>query len=356
MKEIIVKAPSSEYTITIGSGLLKSVPRRSARMFPQSRFAIITDETVNGLYGSALTAAFAEQNIDCRVFSVPPGEASKSIATFGQLLSQLAQHKYNRADVIIALGGGVVGDLAGFVAASYLRGVKYVQIPTTLLAQIDSSVGGKTGVNLPEGKNLAGAFYQPAAVFIDPVLLSTLPEADFADGMAELIKYALIRDANMFALLENGPVVSAHSSQLEELIIRCVSIKRDVVVADEKDTGERMLLNFGHTIGHAIERICARGSIPMTHGRAVAVGMAAISAAGVRKGLTKPGTTSRIEAVLQKAGLPFSCEGFNRNDILDAILVDKKNMAGSLHLVMITEPGESFLHRIPRGDMPDYII
>ncbi len=356
MKEISVNTPSSKYKITIGSGLLESVPRRLARTFPKSRFAIITDETVNGLYGAALTDAFAEQKLDCQVFSVPPGEASKSIATFGQLLGQLAQHKYNRADVIVALGGGVVGDLAGFIAASYLRGVKYVQIPTTLLAQIDSSVGGKTGVNLPEGKNLAGAFYQPAAVFIDPDFLTTLPETAFADGMAELIKYALIRDANMFSLLENGPAITAQSPQLEDLIVQCVSIKRDVVVADEKDTGERMLLNFGHTIGHAIERICAQGGIPMTHGRAVAMGMAVIAAAGVHKGLTKPGTTSRVEAVLQKAGLPFSTEGFNRDDILDAILVDKKTIAGSLHLVMISEPGRSFLHCIPRGNMPDYII
>ncbi len=356
MKEIIVNTPSSPYTITVGSGVLESVPRRLGRMFPKSRFVIVTDDKVNALYGAALTAAFTKQKLDCKVFSVPPGEASKSVSTFGQLLSQLAQHKYNRADVIVALGGGIVGDLAGFVAASYLRGVKYVQIPTTLLAQIDSSVGGKTGVNLPEGKNLAGAFYQPAAVFIDPDFLSTLPDADFADGMAELIKYALIRDTNMFLLLENGPVITAQSRQLEELVVQCVSIKRDVVVADERDTGERMLLNFGHTIGHAIERICAQGSLPMTHGKAVAMGMAAITAVGVRKGLTKLGTTSRVEAVLQKAGLPHSIEGFSRDDILDAILVDKKNMAGSLHLVMISEPGQSFLHSIPRGSMPDYII
>ncbi len=353
MKEIIVKTPSSEYAINIASGLLQSVPRRLAKAFTKSRFAIITDETVNRLYGAALAAALTEEGKDCRVFAVSPSEASKSIATFGQLLSQLAQHKYNRADVIIALGGGVVGDLAGFVAASYLRGVKYVQVPTTLLAQIDSSVGGKTGVNLPEGKNLAGAFYQPAAVFIDPALLSTLPDADFADGMAELIKYALIRDANMFALLENGPVVSAQSSLLEDLIIRCVAIKRDVVMADERDTGERMLLNFGHTIGHAIERICSGKGIPMTHGKAVAMGMVAIAAAGECKGLTQPGTASRIEDVLKKSGLPYSTEGFDRDDILDAILVDKKNMADMLHLVMVSEPGQSFLHRTPRASLPD---
>jgi 3-dehydroquinate synthase len=355
MNKLIVKTPSSEYAVIIDPGLLSSVPHRLAALFPKSRFAVITDETVHGLYGPALQAAFADNGLNCHVFAVPPGESSKSVAMFGQLLSQLAQQQYNRADVIVALGGGVVGDLAGFVAASYLRGVRCAQIPTTLLAQIDSSVGGKTGVNLPEGKNLAGAFHQPAAVYIDPALLSTLPAADFADGMAELIKYALIRDPVMFALLENEPPLSARSPMLEDLIVRCVSIKRDVVMADEKDTGERMLLNFGHTIGHGVERICARQGLPMTHGKAVAMGMAAMAAAGERHGLTKPGTASRIEAVLQKSGLPCGLDGFDRRDILDGVLVDKKNLADSLTLVMVSEPGQSFLHRIPRGDMSDYL-
>ncbi len=353
MKELVVKTPSSKYAITVSHGLLSSVPQRLAAAYPKSRFAVITDESVRGLYGSALEANLAALGRDCRVFSVPPGEASKSIATFGLLLSQLAQHKYNRADVIVALGGGVVGDLAGFVAASYLRGVRCVQVPTTLLAQIDSSVGGKTGVNLPEGKNLVGAFHQPAAVYIDPDVLATLPEAGFADGMAELIKYALIRDANMFALLENGTVVTAHSPQLVDLIVRCVSIKRNVVMADEKDTGERMLLNFGHTIGHAIEKISSKKGLSMTHGKAVAMGMVAIAAAGECKGLTHPGTASRIEDVLKKNGLPYSTEGFDREEILDAILVDKKNMADMLNLVMVSEPGQSFLHCIPRTSLPD---
>jgi 3-dehydroquinate synthase len=354
MNKLVVKTKTSEYTIIIAPGLMASVPQRLMTMFPKSRFAVITDETVRRLFGPPLEEAFAQAG-RCHVFTIPPGEASKNIAAFGQLLSQLAQHKFNRADVIVALGGGVVGDLAGFIAACYLRGVQCVQIPTTLLAQIDSSVGGKTGVNLPEGKNLAGAFHQPSAVFIDPALLSTLPDADFADGMAELIKYALIRDSNMFALLENEPPVTADSSQLESLIVRCVSIKRDVVMADEKDTGERMLLNFGHTIGHAIERICAKQGVPMTHGKAIAMGMVAIAAAGECKGLTKPGTASRIEDVLYKTGLPSSLAGFDREDILDAILVDKKNMADMLHLVMVSEPGRSFLHRIPSATLPDYL-
>ncbi len=355
MKELVVKTQTSEYVIAVSPGLLKTVPQLLAAAYPRSRFAVITDETVRSLYGAALEAAFEQAGSGSHMFTVPPGEASKSVTMFGCLLSQLAQNQFNRADVVVALGGGVVGDLAGFVASAYLRGVRCVQLPTTLLAQIDSSVGGKTGVNLPEGKNLAGAFHQPAAVYIDPAVLHTLPEPDFADGMAELIKYALIRDADMFDLLENGSRITAQSPLLEDLIIRCVSIKRDVVMADEKDTGERMLLNFGHTIGHGVERICARKHIPMTHGKAVAIGMSAITAASERKGLTKPGTAARIETVLEKAGLPHSIAGFNRQDILDAILVDKKNMAGTLHLVLLKEPGQSFLHPVPREEMPDYL-
>jgi 3-dehydroquinate synthase len=192
-------------------------------------------------------------------------------------------------------------------------------------------------------------------VYIDPSLLATLPESDFTDGMAELIKYALIRDATMFALLENGPRITAQSPRLERLIERCVSIKRDVVTADEKDTGERMVLNFGHTIGHAIERVFAQKGIPMTHGRAVAMGMAAIAAAGERHSLTLPGTASRIEYVLEKNSLPYSIKGLNKSELLDAILVDKKNMADKLNLVMIREPGQSFLHPIERASLPEYL-
>jgi 3-dehydroquinate synthase len=355
MKELVVKTQTSEYVIAVSPGLLKLVPQRLAAAYPHSRFAVITDEAVRGLYGAALEAAFEQAGLGFYVLTVPPGEASKSIATFGYLLSQLAQHQFNRADVIVALGGGVVGDLAGFVASAYLRGVKCVQVPTTLLAQIDSSVGGKTGVNLPEGKNLAGAFHQPAAVYIDPAVLQTLPGPDFADGMAELIKYALIRDADMFGMLENGADITAQSPLLEDLIVRCVSIKRDVVMADEKDIGERMLLNFGHTIGHGIERISARKGISMTHGKAVAMGMAAITAASERKGLTTPGTAARIDTALKKAGLPHSIADFDRQDILEGILVDKKNMAGTLHLVLIREPGQSFLHPVPSEEMPNYL-
>jgi 3-dehydroquinate synthase len=355
MNTLTMRAGTCEYPVYIEKGLLPSVPERLKEVFPKSRFAIITDDNVNALYGKSVTASFEAAGLRHDLLSVKPGEGAKSIDVFSRLLSELAQRGYNRADVIVALGGGVVGDLSGFVAAVFLRGLRCVQVPTTLLAQIDSAVGGKTAINLPEGKNLVGAFHQPSAVFVDTSLLQTLPEADFADGMSELIKYALIRDADMFTELEQNSAIHADSDILASWITKCLSIKRDVVAADEKDTGERMLLNFGHTIGHGIERICAAQKRPMTHGRAVAIGMAAITAASEHMGLTKAGTAQRIIAVLKKMGLPYDISAYDKEEILKGILVDKKNVADKLNLVLISGPGQSFLHRIPGSDAKSYI-
>ena len=355
MNTLTMHAGTVSYPVFIENGLLPSVPDRLKAMFPKSRFALITDDNVNRLYGKSVCTAFNEAGLRHDLFTVTPGEASKCVDTFARLLSGLAQNGYNRADVIVALGGGIVGDLAGFVAAVYLRGLRVVQIPTTLLSQIDSSVGGKTGINLPEGKNLVGAFHQPSAVFVDSALLQTLPEADFSGGMAELIKYALIRDEQMFSELERHDPVNANSDILADWITRCLSIKRDVVAADEKDNGERMLLNFGHTIGHGIERLCAKQNRPMTHGRAVAVGMTAITAASESMGLTQAGTAQRIITVLQKYSLPHDISVFDKDEIIKGILVDKKTMADCITLVLISEPGASFLHCIPQSDAKSFI-
>ncbi len=355
MNTLTMRAGTCEYPVYIEKGLLQSVPGKLKELFPKSRFAIITDDNVNALYGQSVTDSFEAAGLRYDLLAVKPGEGAKSTAVFARLLSELAQRSYNRADVIVALGGGVVGDLSGFVAAVFLRGLRCVQIPTTLLAQIDSAVGGKTAINLPEGKNLVGAFHQPSAVFVDSSLLQTLPAADFADGMSELIKYALIRDADMFTELENCGAIHADSDILPAWISKCLSIKRDVVAADEKDTGERMLLNFGHTIGHGIERLCAAQKRPMTHGRAVAIGMVAITEASERMELTQTGTAQRIISVLQKAGLPHDISAYDKDEILKGILVDKKNVADKLNLVLIKEPGQSFLHRIPGSDAKRFI-
>ncbi|MFA5675613.1 MAG: 3-dehydroquinate synthase [Christensenellales bacterium] len=355
MNMLTIKTGTSVYRVYIGKGLLYVLPDRLKQLFPESRFVIITDTTVFNLYGNKLKQYFSDEGLDCHVLTVEPGEGSKRIETLSRLLSALAQRGYNRADVIIALGGGVVGDLAGFTAAVYLRGIRYVQAPTTLLAQIDSSIGGKTAVNLPEGKNLAGAFYQPSAVFADTDVLKTLPEEEFANGMAEIIKHSLIKDASMFVSLEEGEAINAHSDSLEGLIVANLAIKRDVVAVDERDKGERMLLNFGHTIGHGIERCCAALDTPVTHGKAVAMGMAAIAAAGERAELTAEGTTARIIKVLEKAGLPHDISKFDKDEIIKGIFIDKKNVADTLNLVMIKSPGNSFLYNIPRHDVRRFI-
>jgi 3-dehydroquinate synthase len=355
MKEILIRTAGGHSTVQVGAGLRLGLAGQLRSTFPHSRFAVVTDEHVAPLYGTELAEGLLAVGAEYRIFTVSPGEGSKSMGTLSHLLSEFAQHGFTRSDVVVALGGGVVGDLAGFAAAVYLRGVPVVQVPTTLLAQIDSAVGGKTAVNLPEGKNLAGAFYQPSLVCADTETLQTLPEAVFAEGMAELIKYALIRDADMFDRLERGSVVTSSSPELIELVSRCVDIKRAVVEADERDTGERMVLNFGHTIGHSIEKLCAWRGLPMSHGRGVALGMAAITRTGERMGLTANGTTARVVAVLKRYGLPHDIGEYDTDELLRGIAVDKKNLAAKLNLVLISEPGEAFLHRIDPHEMESYL-
>ncbi len=349
-----IKAGTSDYNVNIESGLRHSIAKELKKAYPKSRFAVITDDNVFSIYGRQIKESFTAQGLDHEIISVAPGEKTKSFGVLADIASRLAQAKYNRADVIVAIGGGVVGDLAGFAASVFLRGISYVQVPTTLLSQIDSSVGGKTAVNIPEGKNLVGAFYHPKAVYIDTEFLQTLSSEIFADGMAEMIKYALIRDKEMFGILEQNDI-SAKSEMLKDMIIRCLAIKRDVVAADEKDKGERMILNFGHTIGHSLERICAGTKRNITHGQGVACGMAVITAASERLGETQKGSTARIVDVLKKNGLPFSIDDFDKQDILNGIFVDKKNVADKLNIILIKKPGSVFIKQITKQEMTNYL-
>lgn len=355
MKSITVKTTRNEYNLTVGAGFKSKIAQFLKRDYPKSKFVIITDDNVAALYKDEITKTFEEHGLRFDVISISPGEPAKCMAMFEQIMSFLAQQSYNRADVIVALGGGVVGDLAGFVASTYLRGVSFVQIPTTLLAQIDSSIGGKTAINIPEGKNLVGAFYQPSAVYIDMEYLHTLKDEDFADGMAELVKYAVIKDAQMFEVLENESAINADSPILQDLIVKCLKIKRDVVTMDEFDKGERMKLNYGHTIGHGLERMCAQSGTQITHGQGVARGMGAITAASERKGQTQEGTTKRIIAVLKKQRLPTDIDGFDRSEIIKGILVDKKNIADKLNIILIEQIGKAFIHEIDSSDIERYI-
>ena len=356
MYSMTIRTKQNEYKVSVGRGYRDSIAKMIMQDYPKSKFAVITDENVAKLYLDEFIDEFVSNKKQVEVIALEPGEKSKSINNFEKIVRTLAKKNFNRADVIVALGGGVVGDLAGFAASAFLRGVSYVQVPTTLLAQIDSSVGGKTAVNIPEGKNLVGAFYHPSAVYIDMDFLKTLKETDFADGMAELIKYSLIKDEQMFRLLELSEKINADSEVLQELVIKCLEIKRDVVMEDELDKGERMKLNFGHTIGHGLERLCAKSAVAMTHGQGVARGMAAITAASERMGHTLPGTADRIAAVLEKQGLPTSISEFDKDELLSGILVDKKNIADKINLILIEKPGASFIHTIGALEAERFIV
>ena len=277
MAQLRFNLPSGSYPIIITKG---GMATELKKLISGRQACIITDSMLAPLYGNKLS-----KDLNCGLITVPSGEQSKSWAQVGELLTQFAEQGLSRSDVIIALGGGVIGDLAGFASAVYLRGVDYIQVPTTLLAQIDSSMGGKTGVNLDSGKNLVGAFHQPKAVVSDISVLDTMPLADFIDGLAEMIKYGFIHDASILDDLQKYSGIEELKANLESLILKCCTIKKNVVEEDEHDTGIRMTLNFGHTLGHAIEK-----SSGLSHGRSVSLGMIMISQIAVGKGLVEKET------------------------------------------------------------------
>lgn len=301
---------------------------------------IVTDETVAELYLDRCIQTVSNAGYEVHGFVVEPGEHSKSGEVYLALLGALAEIPLTRADAIIALGGGVVGDLAGFAAATYLRGISVIQVPTTLLAAVDSSVGGKTAINLPEGKNLAGAFHQPALVWQDTGLLETLPEDIYLDGMAEVIKYGIIADASLFALLRDPAYVKSH---LGEIIETCVAIKRRFVEEDEHDTGIRQMLNFGHTIGHAIE---IASDFQISHGFAVAKGMAYIADIAVRENWCDQATRDAIIHMLKTYDYDLSAD-FDKEVLADIMRTDKKRKGSFLDLVVPVSIGTCRLERIP---------
>lgn len=326
------------YSVVVGSGLLSSCGEYVRAVSKAKVAAIVTDDNVAPLYAQTVEDSLRAQGFETAMYVIPHGEQSKCLDSLGKLYSFFSQAGLTRSDVIIALGGGVVGDLAGFAAATYLRGVRYVQIPTTLLAQVDSSVGGKTAVDIPEGKNLAGAFWQPSLVLCDVDTLKTLPPETFSDGAAEVVKYGAIWDDGLFDRLYDG----ALETDTAAIIARCIEIKRDVVEKDEFDTGVRALLNFGHTLGHAIER---ESGYTVPHGRAVAVGMVLLTQAAERNGLTKQGCTDRIAACLTRYGLPTSCD-YSLEKLYPHCLSDKKREGSDITLVLLKEIGTAYTHRI----------
>lgn len=336
---LTVDLGDKSYPIYIEKGILSQAGTYLEKMFSGKKIFIVSDDNVFPLYAETLLTALSRW--ECHTLVLPHGEPTKSFETLPKLYKAMLDTKLSRSDLVIALGGGVIGDLTGFAASSYLRGVKYVQIPTSLLAQVDSSVGGKVAVDLPQGKNLIGAFYHPKLVLIDPNTLQTLPEHFIVDGMGEVIKYGCIKDASLFQLLESHTSFTDLQEQLEHILFTCVDIKRQVVEADQFDLGERMLLNFGHTLAHTIEQYYHYQR--ESHGEAVAIGMYQISKLAETKGLTKIGTAQRIKNLLCTYGLPYECQ-IPMEQLLDAILLDKKNLNDRLNVILLHEIGDSYIY------------
>ena len=348
--KLTVNLGKDSYPIYIENNILSQAGNYIRKMYHGKRIMIISDDNVFPLYGDTLIRTL-DSDYECHHLVLPHGEATKDFQTLPTVYKAMLEAKISRSDLVIALGGGVIGDLAGFAASSYLRGVRLVQIPTSLLAQVDSSVGGKVAVDLPEGKNLVGAFYQPSLVLIDPLVLNTLKERFINDGMGEVIKYGCIKDADLFSTLESHNSFEDLKEELPTIITRCVDIKRMVVENDQFDTGERMLLNFGHTLAHTIEQHFHYQR--ESHGEAVAIGMysmskwggewtCGISCATADKLSGPEGTADRIQQVLKTYGLPFEC-GLTLGTLTEAIALDKKNLNGNLNVILLHEIGDSYI-------------
>ena len=305
---------------------------------------VVTDENVKPLYLDRYMQNLQSVGFDVYSFTIAPGEESKSGEVYLELLNYLAEIPLTRADALVALGGGVVGDLTGFAAATYLRGIKVIQVPTTVLAVVDSSIGGKTAINLPAGKNLAGAFHQPALIWRDVTMLESLPADTYLNGMAEVIKYGVLADADLWSLLLNYANVQ---NNMPEIIDRCVSIKNRIVAEDEFDTGTRQLLNFGHTIGHAIERA---SDFAVSHGFAVAKGMAAIADISARQGWCSRECAQEIIQLLENYGFDLSID-YSMDELYNIMLSDKKRKVGVIDLVVPERIGKCVLKRLTTEEL-----
>ena len=353
MKTLTVALPGREYDILIQRGLLDRAGELCKAALPRARkLAVVTDNNVGPLYADRVCRALEKAGFAVQVTVLPAGEQTKCVANLSLLWEQFMCFGLTRTDAVVALGGGVIGDLAGFAAATALRGVDFVQIPTTLLAQVDSSVGGKVAIDLKAGKNLAGAFWQPRLVLMDPDVLDSLDAKTFSDGMAEVIKYGCIRDGEFFAFLENHSSRHKIMEKIEHVLYTCCNLKREVVIEDERDTGVRMLLNFGHTLGHAYE--LAGGYELWTHGQAVAAGMVKAAELGYALSLTPEGTKERIEALLNAFSLPVSIP-CTAEEYTAAVGLDKKGAGDQISLILLESVGCAVARKMSKREVLDLL-
>ena len=349
MKTLTVALPGRDYDILIERGLLERAGELCRSALPRARkLAMVTDANVGPLYAGQVKASLEQAGFAVQVTTLPAGEHTKCADSLSALWETFMTFGLTRTDAVVALGGGVIGDLAGFAAATALRGVDFVQIPTTLLAQVDSSVGGKVAIDLRSGKNLAGAFWQPRLVLMDPNVLNTLDDKTFSDGMAEVIKYGCIRDGEFFSFLEQHPSRPEIMEEIEHVLYTCCDLKREVVVEDERDTGVRMLLNFGHTLGHAYE--LAGNYEVWTHGQAVAAGMVKAAELGRALGITPDGTAQRITALLKQFALPVAME-CTHEQYADAVGLDKKGSGDKISLILLEAIGNAVARKMPKAEV-----
>ena len=352
MQTLNVNLGERSYPIYVGSAILARAGEYLAQAGLRGKVAVVTNSTVAQLYLDPVHKALAKSGFDAIPILVPDGEEHKNFTSLQTIYDRLIAERFERKSCVMALGGGVVGDLAGFAAATYLRGVPYVQVPTTLLAQVDSSVGGKTGVNHADGKNLIGAFYQPKLVLIDVAALNTLPRREMVAGLAEVIKYGVIEDAALFALLEEriDKLIQLDGEQLIDTISTCCAIKARVVEADEREDDYRAVLNFGHTIGHALEAVT--GYTQFLHGEAVGVGMVKAAALSAQQGFCDQESFDRVLRLIKQAGLPTEIPGnVSLPGLIQAMEVDKKAAGGKIKFVMCAGLGKTRFHWLSPGEI-----
>lgn len=349
---IHVELASKAYDVVIASGARHEVGERLATIWQPRQVMIVTDEHVGPLYLADVSATLAQHGFTVHTTTVPASETSKSLQMVEQIVGKMAEDGFTRQDAIVALGGGVVGDLTGVIASLYMRGIAFAQIATSLTAQVDASVGGKTAVNMATVKNIMGSFYQPDMVLIDPDFLQTLSDRDLVEGYAEVVKTSALAGGDFWRLTGEIKTVDVIRERAEVLITKSVSYKRDIVVADEKEGGVRKYLNFGHTLGHAIE-LMAHGEL--RHGEAVAVGMVAISERFENAGITGSGITALLRDRLVPVGLPVTSPLIGQAAFYDHLKNDKKNAAGMLQLVAISVPGQPTIVQKALADMPAFV-